>query len=321
MTWLMWQQYRKQLYWIAGAVAAAALFLLLTGLHLQHLYHSAFHSCSSSPSGCGALTSGAVFPGDSRMFDIVLATGFLVPFVLALFWGVPLVTRDFEEGTHRMVWTQSVTRLRWLGVRAGWAALGAVAVTGILGLLINWWYRPVNAVQLDRLGSAVFDAQGLVPVTYAICALALGLAAGVLLRRTVPAMAATVFVFGLTRYVVDSFLRPNLLAPRHVLAPLVGQTALPRGGLGISQKIVDAAGRGVALLDGSVAPATLPSACRDLTGNRLGACLDASGYHRLISYLPANRFWELQGVEGSLYLAAAAFLVSFAFWWVARRDA
>ena len=35
------------------------------------------------------------------------------------FWGAPLVTRELEAGTHRLVWNQSVTRTRWLATKLG----------------------------------------------------------------------------------------------------------------------------------------------------------------------------------------------------------
>ena len=44
-----------------------------------------------------------------------------------MFWGAPLLAREFETGTFRLAWTQSVTRTRWLAVKLGhrrrWPAL------------------------------------------------------------------------------------------------------------------------------------------------------------------------------------------------------
>ena len=40
-----------------------------------------------------------------------------VPGLIGIFWGAPLVTRELEERTDRLVWNQSVTRTRWLAVK------------------------------------------------------------------------------------------------------------------------------------------------------------------------------------------------------------
>ena len=48
----------------------------------------------------------------------------VVPAVVGAFWGAPLVARELEAGTHRLAWTQSVTRGRWLATRLGLTLLG-----------------------------------------------------------------------------------------------------------------------------------------------------------------------------------------------------
>lgn len=322
MTWLMWQQQRRQVLVIGATVLAATVFLVVTGLHLQYTYHEALRSCSGTRQGCANLGN-TVFVGDNRMFDIVVASGFILPYVLGLFWGVPLLTREFEEGTHRLAWSQTVTRLRWLGVRLGWTLLAAGALTAAVSVLITWWYAPVNAVELDRLGSAVFDSQGVVTIGYALFGVALGVAAAALMRRTVAAMGVTFLVFGIVRYTVAQYLRPILLPAKVLLTSLttVGSSSLT-GSWVLSQTIENAAGRPVPLLHGVVNPSDVPSACRvALYGRPLANCLDARGFHIAVRYQPASRFWALQGIETALFVAAGTALVVFAFWLVSRRDA
>ncbi len=50
-------------------------------------------------------------------------------------------------------------------------------------------------MSLDRFNPNVFDVQGIVPVGYALFAVVLGLAAGTIVRRTLPALAITLGVF------------------------------------------------------------------------------------------------------------------------------
>ena len=53
-----------------------------------------------------------------------------LPALIGLFWGAPLIARELEAGTHRLVWNQSVTRGRWLAVKLGLIGLAAAAATG-----------------------------------------------------------------------------------------------------------------------------------------------------------------------------------------------
>ena len=42
-----------------------------------------------------------------------------MPALIGAFWGAPLITREFEAGTFRLAWNQSVTRARWLAIKLG----------------------------------------------------------------------------------------------------------------------------------------------------------------------------------------------------------
>ena len=57
------------------------------------------------------------------------------------------------------------------------------------------------------------DQRGIVPIGYAAFAFAFGVLAGVLIRRTVPAMAATLVGFVATRLLFNHFVLPKLVAP------------------------------------------------------------------------------------------------------------
>jgi hypothetical protein len=323
MTWLLWQQHRRQVLVVGAALVAVAAFLLVTGRHLAQTYHDAIRACADRRPGCGTLSTTIFGSGANRLIDIVLAAGFLVPFVLALFWGAPLLSKEYEDGTHRLAWTQSVPRLAWLRIRLCWVTVAALVLAGTLAALITWWYGPVNAIELNRLGSAVFDSQGIEPVAYTLFGVALGMAVGALLRRTVAAMGTTLLLFVVVRYLVSQYLRPALLPAKTLLASLSGSGTGGHltGSWLLSETIVNAAGRPVALSQGSIIQADVPAGCRDLTGNRLGECLDTHGYHYLVAYQPGGRFWALQGIEAALFVGAAACLVAFTFWWVARKDA
>ena len=50
-------------------------------------------------------------------------------------------------------------------------------------------------------------------------------------------------------------------------------------------------------------------------------CLAAHGAYNHISYLPANRFWPVQGVESGIFLVLALALAIFTYWSVTTREA
>ena len=109
----------------------------------------------------------------------------VVPLLFGLFWGAPLLAKEFEDGTHNLAWTQGVTRRRWLRTNLVWAFLAAALWGAALAALVSWWRCPENA--LDTRFDA-FDIQGIVPVAYALFAVALGIAVGAVLRRVLPAL-------------------------------------------------------------------------------------------------------------------------------------
>ena len=75
----------------------------------------------------------------------------VVPGIIGLFWGAPLVARELEAGTFRLAWTQSVTRTRWLAVEARRRRPGvSMAVAGLLSLMVTWWASPPEPADHPR---------------------------------------------------------------------------------------------------------------------------------------------------------------------------
>ena len=325
MTWLIWRQQRRQAIAITVALAVAAAALVVSGFEILATYHTALRTCSTGLGGCHNL-DGQVFQGGqySRFFDIVDAVGFLLPLMMALFWGAPLVARELEEGSHRLAWTQSITRLRWLGTKLACALGAAVVCAGVVSGLVTWWYHPVNAVQQNRFGSVIFDTQALVPVGYAVFGIAVGCLMGALLRRAVPAMGATLLIWGVVRYVFDEYVRPHLLPTHTVLVSIAkafGNAPAGPDSWVLGSTLVNGAGR---LLPGvKINPAQIPAACRALyySDTGLSNCLASHGYHYLVRFQPASNYWPAQGIELAIYVALAAALVGLTCWMVVRADA
>jgi len=159
-----------------------------------------------------------------------------VPVVLGLLWGAPLVAHELEARTSDFAWTQSVTRMRWLTAKAGALLLAAAACGGVTAALITWWSGPINAKFASAFTPGQFDTQGIVPIGYALFAMALGIAAGTAARRTLPATAVVLGGFIGLRLVISNFLRPHYMAAittyYHVTGSFTppGQAGNPRSG-------------------------------------------------------------------------------------------
>ena len=263
-----------------------------------------------------------------------------------MFWGAPLVARELETGTYRLAWTQSVTRTRWLAVKLAVALAASILVTGLLSLAVTWWAEPVDRVQAYRFAPFVFAARDVVPIGYAAFACMLGAAAGLLIRRSVPAMAASLVAFVAVRLAVTYWVRPHLAAPAHTRAAIgtlsrLGFIETPTGvtfapgsptipnALVLSGHLADRAGH-AATADslqrfvqqacpriarphaaGGVSPGD-PAAFR--------ACIAriSARFQELVSYQPASRYWAFQWYETGIFLALALALAGACFWSIRR---
>ena len=92
--------------------------------------------------------------------------------------------------------------------------------------LVSYWRYPENALNSRFQG---FDVQGIVPVSYAIFAVALGIAVGSVIRRVLPSLAVTLGLFVALRALVGVYLRPHYMAPITKLFPPVGPSSSPPG--------------------------------------------------------------------------------------------
>ncbi len=338
MSWVVWRQHRNQAYFAVAALAAFAVLMLVTGLQMASQYHSALTLCAASHS-CDNLAN--TLSLESPAVSVLVTLTVAVPCLLGVFWGGPLVAREFETGTSQFAWMQGVSRTRWLSITLGWVLLAAAAWGGAVSGLVTWWSSPVNSLMQQNFQPSQFDIQGIVPVGYAVFAVALGIAAGALLRRTLPAMAITLVVFTLLRLVVGQDFRSHYLTPITKTFSFLqhGSAFMPTGSYWlVSSGLVGPSGpvrsgplgSGPTLSVDSVRipVAALPSACRTLLfeapGKSVGgfpSCMAAHGYRAVISYQAADRYWAFQGIETGIFVFLAAVLIAVTAIVVLRRDA
>jgi hypothetical protein len=327
MIWVTWRQHRTLLLASTGLLAAMLAALLLTGLGIAHTFQSSgLAACLAVPTrDCNELAS--------AFSDHYSGLGFLVPLFLVLpallgvFWGAPLVAREIEQGTHRLAWSQSVTRDRWLGTKLLMLATATAIGAAIFTLVLNWWSRPLVLASDNRLDPGIFDLRGFVPVAYALFVLALGVAAGSLIRRLIPAMLTTVAGYTVIRFLVATFVRPHYMAARVRTYSFLGPEAGGRvGDWVLSRTTLDRAGHVVGAghelnLNALVprCPGLIPNPGTFPDKDPILACVQHLGFRIQAVYQPGSRYWAFQGIETAIFVALAAALFAISFWWVRRR--
>jgi hypothetical protein len=345
---LTWLQFRTQAVTAAAALAALAVLLAATGPHMASLYAASGLSTCHGPS-CGNLAgsfeaqlqSTATYPA---LYLLSVVSILLAPAIIGLFWGAPLIARELETGTSALAWNQSVTRTRWLAVKLTAVGLTAMAVTEGLSLMQAWWAAPLGravtygapagALYQGRFTELIFASHGITPLGYAAFAFALGVTAGALIRRTIPAMAVTLAVFAALQIAMPLWIRPHFApADRTVISATLGNfaggatgpggntltlvaTSLPGqfGAWILSSGPVNAAGQPDSTTPAACTAPTIETNPPDFYG-----CLASQGIREAISYQPASRYWPFQWTETGLYLVLALALSGYCFRRLNRR--
>jgi len=316
MIWLTWKQHHRQVLFAAVGLAVLVAVMVPTGLREHRAFADLGLAECLRAADPGARCDAAVTQFLTR-YNGLAPLGILfifLPLLVGLFFGAPLVAREVERGTHRLIWTQGVTRLRWAAVKFGLVMAGSLAVAVAYALLLSWWVAPIGRVS-GRMELLFFDTHGVVPVAYTVFAVALGIFAGTVTRKVLPAMAVTLVGFVVLRGVVATLARPRFL-PQRRRTYTVAHGVQPDRQAGdwiISQDIHDASGRTVA--EGmSVCtwpdPVPVPDPCEEQYG---------AGAYNLEIFQPGDRFWTFQAIEAGLFAALAVLLLALAVHRVRRR--
>jgi hypothetical protein len=309
MIWLTWRQHRRQaLFTLLGFVALAA-FVVPTGLSMRHAYTRLGLADCPGATACNAKLDEFSNTYGALVFVSVLML--VVPLIVGLFWGAPVVAREVEQGTHRMIWTQGISRRHWALVKIGLLGGAVVAFALVYGLGMSWWYAPLGHIDFrqSRFTEIFFDLQGVAPVGYALFAVALGVFAGTALPKVLPAMAVTLAGFVGVRLAVALFARPHFMSPQSTTY-LVDAPADARGDFAgdwvLSKSVHQADGTFVQSGLARCPPAGGGVPCPE---TELGLRPGAYNY-QLIQ--PADRFWAFQWIETGIFVALAALLIWFA---------
>jgi hypothetical protein len=361
---LSWLQFRTQAMAAAAGLAVIAVVVAITGPHLADYYRTAVATCKAPPpwqevfpfikhphepfppNNCQRLV--AAWRGRYNILQQSLSAIVLViPALTGLFWGAPLAARELETGAFRLAWTQSVTRARWLAVKLTLVGLSSMAVAGLLSLMVTWWSSPLDKTYASQFNA--FSERGIVPVGYAAFGFVLGVTAGLLIRRTLPAMAATVLPYIGARFAVTA-LRPHFISPVTVADKLphdlnvfqVGLDSWPTywsGNWVIASNTIRLTTTVPPITQGNLVtcpasqylqphshshPSSVPPPLAIESG-AMKSCVEHHTYpylaqlREILTYQPGSRYWAFQGIETGIFLALAAALAVACFWWLRRR--
>jgi hypothetical protein len=319
VTWLTWRQHRGEALALTLLVAAIGVILLVLGLPMHDLFPLGAAHCAVPPldNACrSALTRLQQDYGYAQSMLILLN---LVPFAIGAFLGAPLLARELEAGTWQLAWTQAVPRMRWLVVKLSALGLLTVVLTAAFSSLATWYRRPLD-LRFGRFQIDSFDVSGIVPVAYALFAFALATATGVLLRRSLPALGATLVAFVAVRVAVAGWLRPHFRTPITLIEAIPAGSGYVREGTAniqdgiLDQGISDAAGNRLSDLAASIVEHKALDAGVEPT-----TYLHDHGFHRWVIYQPADRFWAFQFIETGIFVGLTAILLVLIIWRVKRR--
>jgi ABC-type transport system involved in multi-copper enzyme maturation permease subunit len=310
MIWLTFRQFRAQ------AVTALAALVVLAGYLIVLRNRMA--------------AADATFLRDFREAyetEVVLIGALLLvlPALIGVFWGAPLVTRELEERTDRLVWNQSITRTRWLAVKLAVLTLVSVAVTGLLSLLLTWSASRWDALIGERFGALNFAARNITPIGYAAFAFLLGTVLGLLVRRTLPAMALTLALFAVVQVLLPTVVRQNLMTPVTATVRLDGEAIARADFMGFSDRGARIDGytmpgawsltssSQVFNADGSAYTSEQADRCRQAEPRKVMACTAEQDLHFSYTYQPAGRYWTFQWIELAVFLVLSLLLAGIGF--------
>jgi hypothetical protein len=229
-----------------------------------------------------------------------------------------MLARELEIGTFRYTWTQGIGRLRWTVGKLVPLAVAVTAVAGAFTVLFAWYNQPwVAAGYVTPFSTRVFDLLGVAFAAWTLAAFAIGVLAGMLIRRVVPAIAATLAVYAGLAFAAGLWLREHYITPLVTSSPNPPGSAWAVGGWYTKGGVFAFGDHGKGIAD--TVRQLCGGPCHGSGTGSLDQVLAQHGYTHWISYQPGSRFWPFQWIEGGWLLALSVLLMVITVWLVRRR--
>jgi len=309
MIWLAWRQHRTQILVTTALLAAFGGLLLVNAQSVSGLLDGR----PPGPDGGQEWRDfGLMIQDHARPVTNVLLFVEIVPALIGMFWGAPVLAGEFDRGTHCLAWTQTVPRLRWLATKLGLLAI-VVTLSGLaVGLMTSAWLDVHGGTRVGNrfeVGGP-FTASGVVPAAWWLFAFVLGVAVGVYVRKLVAAMVVTLVLFLVVLAGLAGAGR-NFYAPPTVadfsVTPHAATADDRHEGPGLGAALTGPGGTEVSDEEFDEARVVL---CTD-AGVESTKCLKEAGYNVVQYMQPADRYWRFQWTETAVLFALAAALGVF----------
>ena len=297
LAWLTWRQHRWAVVGLAAVVGAVVALAL--GLAWQ----------IEATGGKGELLGRWSYLSVAK---VVTPAPMAIGLAIGVFWAAPLLSREYEQRTHLVVWSQDITPTRWLTGKVVLLGVPALVLSACVGLATTELMDSVDAAesgfrQYGPLEPLAFDSTPLMQVGYAAFGFALGLAFSAVTRRTVPSMALALGAFIAVRAVVAGLWRPHYQQPLREVEPYdPGERAWAGPGDGawtVDVGLSDAAGNEI----------PFNAVCSGVNGQDFVQCMEDNAVHTFTAYHPAERLVPFQLFEFAIFTVLAAGLFALAF--------
>jgi hypothetical protein len=301
MIWVTWRQHRSQAIACLGLLAALAVYAILVSTSMRTAFsHDGLAACLARSQGTSCPDAITAFTNEfgSAVNIAFWAVLLIAPGLLGVLIGAPLIARELEYGTWRLAWSQTVPRTRWLAAKLALVTGGLVLLGAAMTAVITWYRAPMDRLTGHFINN-IYDFEGPVLTAYILAAFAFAVLAGLLVRRSIPAMVAAFIPWLTIRLGVEYLLRP------HFQAPLTFRQNCANGCSG---------GTGIGLV---------PPVTGHIGDWVLGQPAGQSGNQFVSTYLyqPADRFWHFQFIEAGLFVLLTAVALGATIWLLHRRPA
>ena len=297
MIWVNWRQHRSQAIACLGVLAALAIYAIVVSTSMRTAFsHDGLPACLARGPAASCQNDIMAFTNEfGSAVNVAFWSVLLIfPGLLGVVIGAPLIARELEFGTWRLAWSQSVTRTRWLVVKLSLVTGGVIVFGAAITAVITWYRAPMDRLTGHFIQNA-YDYEGLVLTAYILCAFGFAVLAGLLIRRSIPAMITAFVPWLAIRLVVEFVFRPHFQAPLTFVESDASMAA-HGGGYGL----------------GTIPPVTghIGDWVLSFSGNQSG---------NAYLYQPADRFWTFQSIEAGIFVALTAIALGATIWLLHRR--
>lgn len=314
LAWVTWRQHRWLIGFTAVVAVASAAYMLLLAVQ------------SGEPGGGRnrvSLLDMSVYSAGRMMVAVPIAFGAFV----AVFWAAPMLSREYEQRTHLVAWSQDISAGRWLLGKTVLLGAVLVALAVVLGGSVNvMMHRMIDTSAANeyppfRLFSPnAFENVPHVQIGYVLFGFALGLAISAITRRTVLSMGLTLGVYFVVRATFASYFRSYYQTPVRYVSELGDR------GVAVDELFSDRGARAPLYVDGGYLDAAgnavdYPRACMGAFDSEDGydKCLRDTGIVKSYNdFQPFDRLATFQFIEFAIFTVLAVGLFALA-WFMVRR--